>query len=52
MTLTEPGDNNDSTVGHPFKYARVLGVYHVNAVYIGPGSTDYQPCQIEFLWVW
>ncbi|KIM78572.1 hypothetical protein PILCRDRAFT_11038 [Piloderma croceum F 1598] len=51
MTLTEPGDNNDSTVGHPFKYARVLGVYHVNTVYIGPGSTDYQPRQIEFLWV-
>ncbi|KAF8833706.1 hypothetical protein BDN67DRAFT_875659, partial [Paxillus ammoniavirescens] len=27
---------------HPFCYARVLGIYHANVIYIGPGSKDYQ----------
>jgi hypothetical protein len=42
------GDHNDS---HPFAYARILGVYHVNIVYVGPGMKDYQPRRMEFLWV-
>ena len=36
---------------HPFWYARVLGIYHVNVVYIGEGNADYLPCRLEFLWV-
>lgn len=36
---------------HPFCYARVLGVYHANVIYIGPGLKDYQPRRMEFLWV-
>lgn len=36
---------------HPFTYGRVLGIYHVNAVYVGPGMTDYQPIRVEFIWV-
>ena len=36
---------------HPFCYARVLGIYHTNAIYIGPGLRDYQSRRIEFLWV-
>lgn len=34
-----------------FWYARVLGIYHVNAVYIGPGAPDFQPRRFDFLWV-
>ena len=36
---------------HPFLYARVLGIYHVNAIYLGEGTIDYAPRQLEFLWV-
>ena len=36
---------------HPFCYARVLGVYHTNVIYIGPGFKDYQSRRIELLWV-
>lgn len=37
--------------GHPFWYARVLGVYHANVVYVGPGMLDYRSHRMEFLWV-
>ena len=47
----------DSNIGdggsqnHQFWYARVLGIYHVNAVYVGPGMVDYTPKKLDFLWV-
>lgn len=44
-------DESDSTTSHPFKYAQVLGIYHTNVVYVGPGMVDYQPRRMEFLWV-
>ncbi|KIJ60703.1 hypothetical protein HYDPIDRAFT_98197, partial [Hydnomerulius pinastri MD-312] len=36
---------------HPFCYARVLNIYHANVIYTGPGSLDYRPRCLEFLWV-
>jgi hypothetical protein len=45
-TASLPCDN------HPFWYAQVLGIYHVNVIYIGEGNMDYSPERIEFLWVW
>jgi hypothetical protein len=36
--------------GH-YVYARVLGIYHVNVVYTGPGSTHTDPRRFDFLWV-
>jgi hypothetical protein len=51
MTLTDTHDDQDQDTIHPFSYARVLGIYHVNVVYVGPGMTDYQPRRLEFLWV-
>jgi hypothetical protein len=36
---------------HQFKYARLLGIYHVNIIYTGPGMQDYSPHRVEFLWV-
>ena len=35
-----------------FKYAWVLGTFHINVIYIGPGSMGHQSQRIEFLWVW
>jgi len=49
MVLAD-GDNDQSST-HPFHYGRVLGVYHVNVVYVGPGMIDYQPRRMEVLWV-
>lgn len=49
MVLESPRD--DTPAPHPFRYGRVLGVYHVNAIYVGPGMTDYQPHRLEFVWV-
>jgi hypothetical protein len=38
--------------GHShFVYARVLGIYHVNATYTGPGSTHTNSRRFDFLWV-
>ena len=46
-------DSDDPAAGeqYPYLYARVLGIYHVNATYIGPGMIDYRSHRIDFLWV-
>ncbi|KAG6906039.1 hypothetical protein DXG01_016189 [Tephrocybe rancida] len=37
---------------HEFQYARVLGIYHVNAIYHGPANRDlYTSHRLDFLWV-
>lgn len=46
MLAHESGPNH-----HPFCYARVLGVFHANVIFIGPGSKDYLSRRLEFLWV-
>jgi hypothetical protein len=48
MVLADSGDCNSV---QPFRYARVLGIFHVNAIYVGPGMVNYQPHRLEFLWV-
>ncbi|KAF7969982.1 hypothetical protein HWV62_25400, partial [Athelia sp. TMB] len=47
MLLSDREDRDD----HPYLYARVLGIFHTNAVYMGPGCTDFNPRRMEFLWV-
>lgn len=42
---------NASSSDHRFLYARVLGIYHVNVIYVGEGTIDYTPRRLEFLWV-
>ena len=46
--VLRPGDTPSE---HPFWYARVLGIYHVNVVYTGAGAIDYYPRRMDFLWV-
>ena len=43
-----PTDTED---GHPFLYAKVIRIFHVNVIYIGEGNCDRHPRQLEFLWV-
>lgn len=40
--------SNDS---HPFIYGRVIGIYHVNVIYIGPGKQGYESMRFDFLHV-
>jgi hypothetical protein len=53
MLLAQPNEDSesDSEPEHRFLYARVLGIYHVNVIYTGPGMLDYRPRRLEFLWV-
>ena len=52
MLLVSNADATDSsTTEHHFLYARVLGVYHANVVYTGPGMRDYEARRLDFLWV-
>ena len=43
--------HSSSNNQHPYWYARVLGIYHVNTIYVGEGNADYLPRRLEFLWV-
>lgn len=43
-----------SAHGTPYRYARVLGIYHANVRLIAElrnGARDYTPHRIDFLWV-
>ena len=55
MLLSHPerknADSLDTSLEHPFIYARVIGVYHVNVIYIGPGAKEYKPMRFDFLHV-
>lgn len=48
MTLAGTVSEDDS---RHFRYARVVGVFHVNVVYVGPGMADYRPKRFDVLWV-
>ncbi|KJA19277.1 hypothetical protein HYPSUDRAFT_99107, partial [Hypholoma sublateritium FD-334 SS-4] len=51
----EPTDGSfepsDSDAFHPFLYARVIGIYHTNIVYTGPGMKGYEAMRFDFLHV-
>lgn len=51
LFLAENGDDLDDLDTHTFLYGRILGIYHVNVIYNGPGMLDYRPRRVEFLWV-
>ena len=52
MLLAQSGSDEDHDANHhPFLYARVLGIYHANVVYVGPGMLDYNTRRFDFLWV-
>jgi hypothetical protein len=49
MLLADNADGPSSS--HHFLYARVLGAYHANVIYAGPGMQDYTARHLDFLWV-
>lgn len=44
-------DRAGSNSEHPFLYARVLGIYHVNVAYATMGMHDYITRRLDFVWV-
>ena len=50
MLLADTSGDCDS-LAHQYRYARVLGIYHVNVIYTGYGMLDYRARRMEFLWV-
>jgi hypothetical protein len=51
VMLLSAEDESSEPANHPFLYARILGIFHANVIYVGAGSIDYKPRRIEFLWV-
>lgn len=51
VMLLAPRAAEVATSFHPFLYARVLGIFHVNVIYNGPGMISYEPMRFDFLWV-
>jgi hypothetical protein len=49
-TLVE-SDSRTGPSRHPYWYARVLGIFHANVIYIGQNNRDYLLRRLEFLWV-
>lgn len=52
LANTSISDSDSTCSDHPFLYARVLGIYHVNVIYTGEGMVDYNTRRVDFLWVW
>ena len=52
MTVALDFDESTRTSpsGHPFRYAKVLGIYHTDAIVMQPGEEVYIET-VEFLWV-
>lgn len=44
-------DDSTGRQGHKYIYGKVIGIYHVNVIFIGNGMVDYTPLRTEFLWV-
>jgi hypothetical protein len=41
LSHEEPGDGINA---HPYWYARVIGIFHVDVVHLGPKSTSPDKC--------
>ena len=51
IMLATPGSDEELETQHRFCYARLIGVYHANIHFIGPGSKDYLPRRLDFVHV-
>ncbi|KZP03478.1 hypothetical protein FIBSPDRAFT_768897 [Athelia psychrophila] len=43
--------HSDDDTSPRFRYGRLLGTYHVKAIYLGPGLQNHNSHHMEFLWV-
>lgn len=49
MLLSNPANSLPTTSNHQFLYGRVIGIYHVNVIYSGPGMVGYEPMRFDIL---
>ncbi|KAJ6457005.1 hypothetical protein C8R47DRAFT_1248481 [Mycena vitilis] len=50
ILMLTPDDGTDNSDKHPFSYARVIGVFHVDVIHNIPGASNVA-VSIPFLWV-
>lgn len=50
-SASNEGEDTSTFHHHPFLYGRVIGIYHANIIYTGPGMVNYNPNRFDFLWV-
>ena len=50
MLLADDAEGSPISSNH-FLYAQVLGGYHANVIYTGPGMCDFEARRFDFLWV-
>ena len=43
--------NREADGDHPYAYARVIGIFHINVIYASARRHNYSPHRMEFLWV-
>ncbi len=48
---THEASSVDAAAVHPYLYCHVIGVYHANVVYVGPGVKEYKATRFDFLYV-
>jgi hypothetical protein len=51
MMLAGELTGDSEVTQHCFYYACIIGIYHVNVQYIGPGLKDYSPRRLDFFHV-
>ena len=51
MLLANHTNGSDSSNLHHFRYASMLGVYHTNVIYTGPGMQNFKARSFQMLWV-
>lgn len=44
-------ENEENPNAHPYWYGRIIGIFHANIDYQGPGSRSSDSQEMEFLWV-
>lgn len=47
----EDSEMSDNADAHPYWYARVIGIFHVDVLHTGPHSKSPHKQRIDFLWV-
>ena len=47
----EPAHGVSTETSTGYMYARVLRIFHCNVIYTGPGSVDFRPRRMDFLFV-
>ncbi|KAF6764198.1 hypothetical protein DFP72DRAFT_1059205 [Ephemerocybe angulata] len=50
-TASDVPMGSNSEEGHHYVHGRVLGVFHTNLIYGGPGKLDLKKRRFDFLWV-